>query len=66
LSKTFDYIIISLVVAYTAIVFIYFAFQDDDSASDLTTTVGMALYVIQIIEFAILVVFLLEIILKVY
>jgi len=63
-SKTFDYLIIILVLCYTAIIFLYFALDTKEYEGN--GNIGTALDVISYIELSILITFCLEIFLRVY
>lgn len=63
-SKPFDFVIIALVLVYTCIIFAYFAL--DTKEYEGVKDIEVALSVIQFIELAILIVFCLEIFMRVY
>lgn len=63
-SKLFDYVIITLVLFYTGIIFVYFALDTKDYEG--VTDIVLALNVIQFFELAILIIFCIEILLRAY
>ncbi|EAR99060.2 3'5'-cyclic nucleotide phosphodiesterase family protein (macronuclear) [Tetrahymena thermophila SB210] len=63
-SKIFDYFIILMVIFYTLIIFVYFGL--DSKQYDSIKEVQLALSIIQFIELSILIIFCIEIFLKIY